>query len=204
MRKILCVFGFVLLMSCTIPAENTAMDSFLFSVEGRFGFFDMTNSSKSFHAVYGTGAIKLGGGFKVLHRSGFFGRFDLEASWKSGEKVYVTDTGFTKTGVETNISIIPLTFSAGMQFLLDNRLSPYAGGGIGAYSWSEEDDRKSNFGYHILGGVDYALNDNFYINGEFRWSFVPNAIGELGVSAFYDETDIGGISIVGGLGYRFK
>jgi opacity protein-like surface antigen len=187
-----------------IPAESPAQSSFLFSAEGRLGFFNMTNSGNSFDAVYGSSGVIFGGGVKVLHETGIFGKVNLDYLRKSGEKVYITDAGFEKTGVETNIRIVPLTFSTGIQFRMDKNLSPFVGAGIGAYFWSEEDDPRTDFGYHFMGGLDYALNKNFYLEGEFRWNFVPNAIGDRGVSAFFDENDLGGINLFFSLGYRFK
>ncbi len=174
-----------------VPSQCKAQSPFVFSAEGRFGFFDMTNSRESFNAVYGTGMFSFGGGIKAVHDSGFFIKASVDAMWKEGEKVYITSNGYVKTGFKTNINIIPVTISGGMHFKRDSKISPYVGGGLGFYSWSEEDDRQTNFGYHILGGLDYTLKNNLYLQGEFRWSFVPNAIGNEGMSLFLNEDDIG-------------
>ena len=53
-------------------------------------------------------------------------------------------------------------------------------------------------GYHLLGGAEYRIRRWIALGGDVTWATVPDAIGEGGVSAQFDETNLGGTSI------RFK
>jgi hypothetical protein len=80
---------------------------------------------------------------------------------------------------------------------------PFVGGGAGVLRYRETadfaepgDDVDDSFGsYHVLGGVELPIARRFgaAIDGLYRW--VPDAIGEGGVSAAYGETDLGGFTI---------
>ena len=65
-------------------------------------------------------------------------------------------------------------------------------------STSDDDVDDSFSGFHLLGGAEYKITRWLGVAGEASWTTVPDAIGEAGVSAFFDETDLGGTTI------RFK
>ena len=52
-------------------------------------------------------------------------------------------------------------------------------------------------GYHLVGGVEYKITRWLGVAGEVTWTTVPDAIGEAGVSAAFDETDLGGTTLPG-------
>jgi hypothetical protein len=61
------------------------------------------------------------------------------------------------------------------------------------------DDMDETFGgYHLLGGAEYKITQWLGLAGEASWTTVPDAIGESGVSAAFNETNLGGTT------FRFK
>ena len=80
---------------------------------------------------------------------------------------------------------------------------PYGGGGFGSWQYREtsessdagEDlDERFN-GFHIVGGVDYRVLSWVAVGGEVMWSSVADALGAGGVSAVFDETNLGGTAV---------
>jgi len=80
---------------------------------------------------------------------------------------------------------------------------PYAGGGVGLLSYSEsssfgdasEEVDESFTSYHVLGGVDFRITRWFGAGVEAAYRWVPDALGESGVSAEFGEEDLGGATI---------
>jgi hypothetical protein len=80
------------------------------------------------------------------------------------------------------------------------KLIPYAGGGFSSYKYTEtsdfgtsDEDVDERFnGFHLLGGAEYRLMRWVAVGGEVVWSFVPDALGAAGVSAAFNEDNLGG------------
>lgn len=75
----------------------------------------------------------------------------------------------------TDLEIIPVQFS-GLIYPLrrDYQFSPYILAGMGLYISrvvpdAGETDSSTDFGWHLGLGVDYALNDRVFIEGDFRY-----------------------------------
>jgi hypothetical protein len=168
-----------------------------------FGRINFT-ANESFDAVTGkpSGTI-FGGGARVgLPLGGLF--VDLGA-WRyrgEGERVLVADDQVFRLGIPVEITVTPIELSAGWRFRIRRapKLVPYAGGGLTILKYQETsefanagDDVDDSFnGYHLLGGAEYRILRWLGVAGEASWSTVPDAIGESGVSAAFDETDLGG------------
>jgi hypothetical protein len=58
--------------------------------------------------------------------------------------------------------------------------------------------RKGKIGYHVVGGSELTLARFLALAGEVQWATVPKAMGETGVSAVFDEDNLGGTT------FRFK
>ena len=88
----------------------------------------------------------------------------------------------------------------------DPKFIPYVGGGFSSYKYSETsegDDSSENLderfnGFHLLGGGEYRVMRWLRIGGEIVWSSVPDALGSGGVSAAFNEDNLGGT------GFRVK
>ena len=170
-----------------------------------FGRINFT-AADSFEVILGepSGAI-YGGGTRVgLPLGGLF--VDVGA-WRfhgEGERVFVSGGQEFPLGIPVEITVTPLELSAGWQFRFRRlpKLRPYVAGGYTSYGYREtsefatdaEDVDERFPGYHLGGGVEYRITRWLGLGGEFTWTTVPDAIGESGVSAEFDETDLGGTS----------
>jgi hypothetical protein len=83
------------------------------------------------------------------------------------------------------------------------RFIPFAGGGFSSYKYSEtsdfsdpsEDVDERFHGLHVLGGAEYRVTRWVTVGGEVLWSSVPDALGEGGVSAAFNEDNLGGTAL---------
>ena len=167
-------------------------------------------ATESFDAILGsTSGPIFGGGARVgLPWGGLF--VDVGA-WRfhgEGERAFAFDGGVIPLGIPVEVTVTPLEISGGWRFRIRSqpKLTPYVAGGLTAMQYHEssegstpDDDVDDSFnGFHLLGGAEYKITRWLGVAGEASWTTVPDAIGESGVSAFFDETDLGGTTI------RFK
>jgi hypothetical protein len=84
----------------------------------------------------------------------------------------------------------------------DPKFIPYAGGGFSLVQYREtsdssdaSDDVDERFnGFHIIGGGEYRVVRWMAVGGEVMWSSVADALGAGGVSAAFDENNLGGLA----------
>jgi hypothetical protein len=82
------------------------------------------------------------------------------------------------------------------------KLVPYVGGGYSAYKYTEssefstpDEDVDDWFsGFHLLGGAEYQAMRWLAVGGELGWSTIPDALGAGGVSAAFEEDNLGGVT----------
>jgi hypothetical protein len=80
---------------------------------------------------------------------------------------------------------------------------PYIGGGVGRLGYKEsssiggetEEIDESFTSYHVAGGVDFRLARWLGAGVEAAYRWVPDALGEAGVSAEFGDDDLGGPTI---------
>lgn len=166
----------------------------------------------SFDAILGShSGIVFGGGAEVAHRSGLFVRGDVSRFREEGERVFVSNGQVFPLGQPLTVTLTPIEFTGGYRFFTRQRagarrgprLLPYAGAGVGVVRYREasESDRddetiEENFtSYHVLAGVDVPFSRMFSVGAEFLHRWVPDGLGEGGVSQAFGETDLGGNSI---------
>jgi hypothetical protein len=174
-----------------------------YAMAGRIDF----SAAESFDAILGGHSGPMfGGGARVgLPLGGLF--VDVGA-WRfhdQGERVFVTGSQIVPLNIPVEVTVTPLEVSAGWQFRLRRvpKLVPYLAGGFTSFGYREtsrfsggaEDADERFTGYHAIGGAGYRITRWIGIGGEFAWTTVPDAIGEAGVSALFDETDLGGTSV---------
>lgn len=167
-------------------------------------------AADSFDAILGSASGTIFGGGARLGLP-FGGLFVDVGAWRfrgDGERVFVFAGQEFPLDIPVEITITPLELTAGWQFRFRRapRFRPYVGGGWTSYDYRETsefstgvenvEDRFS--GYHLLGGAEYRLQRWLALGGDVTWATVPDAIGAGGVSAQFDETNLGGTSI------RFK
>lgn len=191
------------------PPPPLPPQEFSISGYGMLGLMNFT-AADSFEVTLGApSGVIFGGGARVGLPIG--GLFVDVGAWRfsgEGERVFVNDGQEFPLGIPLEVTITPLELSAGWNFRLRSapKLQPYVMGGYTSYAYEETSefagstesvDERFN-GFHLGGGAEYRMLRWLGIAGEFIWTTVPDAIGESGVSAEFDETDLGGTS------FRFK
>ena len=178
---------------------------------GLFGFQSFT-ASDSFSAVLGSssGGVYGGGGGLLLGRN-LFVDVSISRFAADGTRVFVADGGeIVDLGIATEVTVMPIDVSIGWRMegqpsLTPSgkprfRLVPFAGGGFGfqqyketsEFSDGEDDVDESHGSYHVLGGIELPFSPHFGAIADVMYRWVPDAIGTGGVSAHFDETDLGG------------
>ena len=126
----------------------------------------------------------------------------------SGQRVFVFNGREFPLDEALHVTITPLEVSGGWQFRFRRapQFRPYVAGGFTAYRYKEtsefaaasENVEEWFNGYQVAGGVEFPVQQWIGVAWEGTWSRVPDAIGEGGLSAAFNETDLGGAS------FRFK
>lgn len=202
-----------------IPAAVVPQPAFppptepLFALQGFFAFDWLSLKAKdSFDAIIGQSSItSLGGGAQVTHRSGIFGRVQAAYSSDDGERVFVFNNEVIPLGIPTKVEMTPIDVSAGYRLFVHrsdrtswfHRVAPYGGGGVGVLRYKETadfanqgDDVDERFtSYNAFGGLEVSVWRFIGARVEVHGRWVPDAIGEAGVSEAFDETDLGGVGV---------
>ena len=191
-------FSTALLLAVLLGAPTVlALDLEEAAIEGRLGYFTPTGASDTFDANFGGGEdITFGAGGLWKFDNGLYleGAFDYYN--QSGDKVYLGGGSTQSTGFGTEITIIPITMTGGWSFMKGASWSPMVGAGLGFYLVDVPDGEADNsLGFHFNAGAEFLKQQNFGLMAEVRMSFVPDAIGHAGTSAFYGEDDVGGITL---------
>lgn len=183
-------------------------------VFGLVGFQSFT-ASDSFKAVLdsSSGPVFGGGGGVLLGRN-LFVDVSVSRFAASGTRVFITSGGeVIDLGIDTDVTVTPIDVSVGWRFAGTPRLDargrprfrpvPFAGGGFGFQQYKEvsefadagDDVSESHGSYHVLGGVELPFSRRLGASADVLYRFVPDALGTSGVSAYYDETDLGGVQV---------
>lgn len=191
------------LLAGVMPAQAQSNGLFV----GGYGMVGGMNFAavESFDAVAGTSRGRLlGGGATVGLPWG--GLFVDVGGWRvsqEGERVFVSGADVYKLGIPVTITVTPIEITGGWQFRgISRRFVPYVGAGASSYAYKETSSRSAAgedvderfSGYHVLGGVEFKVMKWLGVGGEVAWTTIPEALGAGGVSAGFDETDLGGTS----------
>jgi opacity protein-like surface antigen len=189
------------------PSEQAARprprEPFLIRGFGEIGFLKLT-ASDSFNAIFDKDWTWIpGGGVDAIWPSGVFGSAEVEWFQMTGERAFVLGDQVFPLGIEDKITAIPISMTFGYKFGRSRVARPYAGGGFGVFLFKEEadfaengDDVSEQFAsFHVTGGVDLYRTHRVSTAVEARYNWVRNAIGKGGVSAEFDEQDLGGFTI---------
>jgi opacity protein-like surface antigen len=192
------------LLGMLIAAPQARAQSFGVEVEG--GYFDMTGAKDSAKAVFGgsSGGFIFGGAIRVGLGRSFGLSLGARRFSKDGERVFVAEPGgeVFPLGHPLTVRTIPYALVASYRFIPDSRVVPYVGAGVGLTSFKEETtvggvtttDSSTKFSIHALAGAETS-GGPVRFGLELRWFTAPNSVGVSGVSAVYDEKDVGGLSV---------
>jgi hypothetical protein len=170
--------------------------------------------SQSFEAVVGTSSLTAGGvGVDVtdLFR-GVFVRAGFSRMGGHGSRVFIDDDEIVPLNVDVAVRIRTLELGAGWrQSAVKLPRYVFYGGAsllrvryteVSDFATDEEKAPEGFWGAAVFGGVEYAVWKKLIAGGEIQWRTVPDALGTAGVSAVYDETNLGGFVIRGLIGFR--
>jgi hypothetical protein len=160
-------------------------------------------ATESFEAVAGTARHPGFGGGILASRlwRGLFLDVAMFQTKIDGERVFLSGTSVYKLGIPLQVKITPIDLAAGWR-LTNGRLSSFLGAGISSVAYretggfSEGDDNVSQrkSGPLVLAGVDVAVTRWVRVGGELRYRAVKGILGASGISAAYDENQLGGTS----------
>ena len=147
-----------------------------------------------------------GGGAQVSFGNGLFAQVGIDRFRKTGSRALVSGEQIFRLGIPHTITVTPIQVTVGYRDPNPRRTVGYAGGGIGSHALKEtspdlvsaEDLSETKIGYHLVGGAEFRMTRWVWLAGEVQWTAVPNAIGERGISAVFEEDDLGGTT------FRFK
>lgn len=180
------------------PAERTGL-----GIRG-FGTvtFDKMAASESFKAVTGKDtATFFGGGVQVSNLwQGLFVEVAAERASRDGERVFIgPDDEVFRLGIPVTITMTPIDVVAGWRSAPVARASAYGAAGVSLLQYKESSDfaepaenvDERYTGFVVFAGIEYSAMRFVHIRGEVRYRRFGDAIGAGGVSAEFDETDLG-------------
>lgn len=139
--------------------------------------------------------------------------FNPNVALEFGVGYFQTSGDVIVTNFETffgneDIDVTPLTLSLRLIQPLSRTTEIYAIGGIGAYFVHDSIDASNAFGHihlsddstafgaHLGGGINFNLNKNIFIGGEFKYVWVSPELFGVDVS-------LNGFRVNGNIGFRF-
>lgn len=172
---------------------------------GQFGG-SLFTAQDSFEAIlespFGT---VIGGGAQVVFRRGLFLQAGIERFEETGHRVIASGSQLFRTAIPNAVTITPIQVTVGYRQPTRNRLAGYAGGGLGWHVLEEDAPtltsgsvREGHIGYHVGGGLELRVAPFIWLAGEVQWAGVPDGLGDTGIGAVFEETDLGGTT------FRFK
>lgn len=185
----------------TRPPERNTIGVRGFGMVGNMIF----KAEDSFDTVLDTHSGPIfGGGGQVLLPWNIYVEIGAWRFKDDGERVFIApNSEIFKLGVPVEVTVIPLEVTGGYRFTgIARKFVPYAGIGYSSYRYEEtsehaeasEDVDERFGGFHILGGGEYQITPWLALGGEVAWSAIADSIGQSGVSAHFNEDDLGGTS----------
>jgi hypothetical protein len=163
----------------------------------RAGAFQMTNSSRSYDAVYGDPLFQAGGQVEVRLWHRFVVIAGADWGEVSGRRVLLTPRP-TPTEAGVTLTYVPAHLTLGWYVLADRAWEVYLGGGPSYLTWSQSGvvrgDSGTSTGAHAALGVRRPTGERLVLGGDLRWAAFPNAMGDHGVSAYFGDDDMGGVT----------
>lgn len=199
------VWALTVLVATASPSQAQSLSDIGVRGFGMFG--NMTFTAKdSFEAVLDrSGGPIFGGGGQVLLPWNIYVEVGAWRFKQEGERVFIGPAGEVfRLGIPVEVTVTPLEVTGGYRFrMISPRFTPYAGVGFSSYRYKEtsefaepsEDVNERFSGFHLQAGAEYQVMQWLAVGGEVGWSSVADALGEGGVSAHFNEDDLGGTSV---------
>jgi hypothetical protein len=173
------------------------------------------SASQSFDAVVGTSSLTAGGvGVDIINLwRGVFARAGIARMGGHGSRVFISGDDIVPLNVPIAIGVRTLELGAGWRYTHSRYPTSVVYGGadllhITYHEKSKLADGDADvttdgfWGSTLFGGVEIKIWKRIVAGAEVQFRSVPNALGEGGVSALYNETNLGGFAIRGLIGIR--
>ena len=203
MRKtLLSILVSTLLLSPALQAQGNSPQAparpMRWDVGVRLSSLVAINAKDSYDAVFGGTMMRYGAQIEFRPAAHFLLSLAGETGSKTGERVLPTKPPI-RTGVPEKLTLTPIHLSVAWIFHPEANVNWYAGAGPTFLSWKDssgaDHNSGSDTGMHLVGGVRWQSAGRLSVGGEVRYSTVPNAVGNAGITKLYNEDDLGGISI---------
>lgn len=166
------------------------------------------NASDSYDAVFdGDAMTQFGVQFELQIRRHFLIGLIYETGEVDGNRVLSVDPPIstcTLPGgcIEETLTLSPIHLTFGWVFAPESQVHGFVGVGPTLLDWEDESgpisESGNDTGYHGVAGLRWSTpNHRFTVGGELRYSSVPDAVGEAGITGpeFFDEDDLGGTTV---------
>lgn len=164
---------------------------------GRLGAFEGTGAADSYDAVFGEPMPQLGVALELGIRRRLLLTLSYDYGRVKGEQVLPT-TPPRGTGEGETLTYQPLSLTAAWLFNPEAPWQVYAGLGATLLTWKDEGATASASGSDTGGHAVFGLRrgaGRWVLGGELRYSTIPDAVGEAGITRFFGEDDLGGVAL---------
>jgi opacity protein-like surface antigen len=186
--------------SAATPTEPAVrLRAFVLATEQRFA------AGTTFNATLGSrNAPFFGGGLEVVMRRGLFVDATVSHLDKTGQRAFVNNGQIFQLGIPLEVTLTPVEVSGGYRLSMARhaRVIPYAGAGVGWYSYRETSDFASSgenvdtthAGFLVVGGVEVRLQKWIRAAADAQYTVIPGILGQGGLSKDLSEKDLGGLA----------
>lgn len=161
-------------------------------------------AADTFKAVFGRSVQPFwGGGLDLAFGSGIYVDVTASRFKKTGQRAFIGPGNRAfQLGIPLTTTITPFEVTAGYRFKPGSSIVPYAGAGVGSYSYKEvspapfseasENLDVRHVGYLIVGGAEFRVSRWVALSVDAQYTHVTGILGSGGVSQALNEKDLGG------------
>jgi len=197
MRRIVQPLRFGIAFALALAAAAPAAAGPSWHLGLRAGTFEPT-ASETYDALWGETMVQLGVQVDARFERGWFVALSVDRGEADGELVAPGPSGPIPTGEPTTLTLTPIHLTVGGIARRDRPWSLYFGGGPSLLQWEDDNaiapEDRTDSGFHGVAGVRRSFA-RAGVAAEARWSSIPDALGEGGVSAAFGEDDLGGLAL---------
>jgi opacity protein-like surface antigen len=200
----------ILLISMMLSGTFQNAEAQLFSrvsIAARAGYYLLPNWSDTYDVIYANnGEMAFGVEIACRITPRWEAALTVDRVTGKGERVWPDgNNGWEKTGENVTFELFPVTLCSRLYMPLQSRFTPYLGLGLGYCMFKETGgSQESGIGYLALAGVEWSVNTQFSVMLETDYSSYPGVIGTGDLSQYYDEDDVGGVSLRLSARYSFS